>query len=109
MKLGATRLTKAQRCEIIAKLSQPNASRKRALRREYEVSEGAIWRVMETMRIEEPPINDEIQPIETFVESEIAIDLKGFEALHITVLDIDNQLLCFDVQTEVRQIYDELQ
>ena len=38
--------------------------------------------VMETMQIEEePPIDDEIQPIETFVEFERATDFKGFEAL----------------------------
>ena len=60
------------------------------------------------MRIEEPPINDEIQLIEAFAESESATDLKGFEAPHITVLDIDNQLLCSIVQTEVGQMYDEL-
>ena len=30
-----------------------------------------------------------------------AIDLKGFKALHITIPTIDNQLLSFDVQTEV--------
>ena len=62
------------------------------------------------MRIEEgPPIDDEIQPIETFVESDSATDFKGFETLHNTVLDIDDQLLCTDVQTEAEQIYDELQ
>ena len=37
---------------------------------------------METMRIEgEPPIDGEIQPMETFVEFESATDFKGFEAL----------------------------
>ncbi len=65
--------------------------------------------VLETMRIEEePPIDDKIQPIETFVESESATDFKGFEALHNIVLDIDDQLRCSDVQTEVGQLYDEL-
>ena len=65
--------------------------------------------VLETMRFEEEqPIDDEIQPIETFVESESATDFKGFEALHNTVLDID-QLLCTEVQMEVGQMYDELQ
>ena len=63
MKLEATCLTEAQQCEIIAKLRKLNAPSKRALRWECEVSEGAIWKVMETMRIEEePPIDDEIQP-----------------------------------------------
>ena len=79
MKLEATRLTKAQRCEIIAKLSKPNAPSKRVLGQEYE---DAIQKVMETMRIEEePPTDDEIQPTEIYVESESATDSKGFEAL----------------------------
>ena len=65
--------------------------------------------VLETMQIEEEsPIDDEIQPIETFVEVESATNFKGFEALHNIVLDIDDQLLCSDVQTEVGQMYDEL-
>ena len=53
------------------------------------------------------PIDDKIQPLETFVESGSAIDFKGFEALHNTVLDIDERLRCSDVQMEVGQIYDE--
>ena len=68
-----------------------------------------IDEVMETMRIEEePPIDDDIQPIETFVEYGIVIDFKGFEALHKIVLDIDDQLLCSDVQTEVGHTCEEL-
>ena len=48
--------------------------------------------------------------IETFVEYESAIDFKGFEALHNIVLDINEQLFCYDVQTEVvKHMYDELQ
>ena len=50
----------------------------------------------------------EIQLIETFDEYESATDFKGFEALHNTVLDIDDQLLCSDVQMEAEQMYDEL-
>jgi hypothetical protein len=43
-----------------------------------------------------------------FVEFESATDFKGFEALHNIVLDIDNQLLCCDVQTEaIKHMYDE--
>ena len=51
---------------------------------------------------------NEIQHIETFVEYESVTDFKGFEAPHITVLNIDDQLLCFDVQTEHGHMYDEL-
>ena len=39
--------------------------------------------VMKTMRMEgESPIDDEIEPIETFVEFGSATNFKGFEALH---------------------------
>ena len=41
-------------------------------------------------------------------ESKSAIDLKGFEALHIVVLGIDDQLRCVCVQTEGGRMYDEL-
>ena len=51
---------------------------------------------------------NEIQPIETLAEYESATDFKGFEALHNIVLDINDQLLCSDVQTEAGQMYDEL-
>ena len=51
---------------------------------------------------------NKIQPIETFAESESATDFKGFGALHSTILDVNNQLLCSDVQSEVGQMYDEL-
>ena len=61
--------------------------------------------VLEAMRIEEePPANDEIQPTEKFVEIKGVTDFKGFEG----VLDTDDQLLCFDVETEARQMYDGL-
>ena len=50
---------------------------------------------------EELPIDDKIQPIETFVEAESATDFEGFEALHNIVINIVDQLLCSNVQTEV--------
>ena len=59
--------------------------------------------VLKTMQIEENSlIDDEIQPIKTF---ESATDFKGFEALHNIVLDIDDQSLCFDVQTKLYKLY----
>ena len=61
---------------------------------------------LETMRIEEePPINGNIQPIETFAAYESATNFKGFEALHGIVLD---QFLCSDVQTEFGHMHAEL-
>ena len=42
--------------------------------------------LLETMRIvEESPNDDEIQPIETFVETESATNSKGFETLYNTI------------------------
>jgi len=44
-KSNGKRLNESQRCEIIAKLSKTNAASKRAIAREYDVSEGAIRKV----------------------------------------------------------------
>jgi hypothetical protein len=46
-KLTDKHLNESQRCEIISKLSQTNPPSKRALVREYDVNEGAIWKVWE--------------------------------------------------------------
>ena len=56
----------------------------------------------------EPTYSTEIQPIETLAKFESATDFEGFEALHNIVLDINDPLLWYDVQTEARQIYNEL-
>ena len=75
----------------------------------YAVMLEDIGEVMETMQIkEEPCIDDEIEPIETFAKFESATNFKGFEALHKTVLDIDDRLLYSNVQIEAGQMYDEL-
>ena len=42
----------------------------------------------------------EIQPIETLDGFESATDFKDVEVLHNIVLDIDDQLLCYDVRME---------
>jgi hypothetical protein len=46
-KLTGNRLNESQRCEIISKLNKTNPPSKRALAREYDVSEGAIRKVWE--------------------------------------------------------------
>ena len=104
MKLEATRLTVAQQCEIIAKLSKPNAPSKQALGREYEVSEGTIQKVWDNREniLQKNPTCWEICWIWK------CYWLQSFEALHNTVLNINNQLLWSDVQTEAGQMYDEL-
>ena len=51
---------------------------------------------------------NEIQHVKTFAKFESATNFKGFEALHNIVLDMNDQLLCSNAQTEVGQMYDEL-
>ena len=46
-KPNGKRLNEFQQCEIIAKLSKTDAHSKRAIAREYDVSEGAIRKVWE--------------------------------------------------------------
>ena len=52
---------------------------------------------------------NEILHVRIVVEFESATDFESFETLHNNVLDINDQLLYSDVQTEVGQMYDELQ
>jgi hypothetical protein len=44
-KPNGKRLNESQQCEIITKLNKTNAASKRAIAREYNVSEGAIRKV----------------------------------------------------------------
>ena len=44
---------------------------------------------------------NEIVPIKAFVESESATDFRGFEVPHNIVQDINDQLLCSDVQRKL--------
>ena len=106
MKLEATHLTEAQRCEIIAKLSQPNVPSKRALgagvwsqwRCHPEIYENnANWRTTYWWR--------------NLTYRDICWIWKCYRFQRLwssTVLDIDDQLLWSDVQTEAGHMYDEL-
>ena len=100
MKPEATRLTEAQRCEIIAKLSKPNAPSKRALGPKYEVSEGAIRKVRDN--------RENILQRIIFYESlsrhllnlKVLLTSKALK-LYTPLSNNHDQLLCSDVQTEV--------
>ncbi len=54
-KPNGKRLNEHQRCEIISKLSKTNAPRKRALTKEYSVSEGAIQKVWDIREVRRHP------------------------------------------------------
>ena len=92
VKLEVSCLTKAQRCEIIPKLTKPNMTSKRKLGQECEANEGVI----QNSSLSRHLLNLKVLPF------------KGFEALHKFVLNINDQLLCSDVQTKARQMYDEM-
>ena len=95
MKYEATRLTKAQTI-VVLKISMTQ----HVVLLYCAIMFEDVEEIMEMVWIgKEPPIDDGIQPIQTFAEHESATDFKGFEALHNIVLDVDNQLLCYDVQT----------
>jgi hypothetical protein len=66
-----------------------------------------VEEVMETMNISEIAENeddDEADPLET----ESHTQFEGFEALYEQVLDIEDQLLCHEVQIEADETYDDL-
>ena len=66
-----------------------------------------VGEVLEMMRIEEePPIDNAIHRIETFVECESATDFKDFEALHNTVLNIDIRMFKWKLDI-CMMIYDD--
>jgi hypothetical protein len=81
MNSNGKRLNESQRCEIIAKLSKTSTPSKRSLAREYGVSEGAVWG--------DPAF-------------------EGFEVLYEQILDIEDQLLCREVQIEANETFDYL-
>lgn len=70
-------------------------------------------KLRQPQKTNQPPIDDEMQPIETVVKSKSATNFNGFKApLHGgTIVDIDDQLLCFDVAngswTKVRMNRDD--
>ena len=93
-------------CRVVQAERAEQASKQRSMtqitKKYYVVVLEDVDEVMETMRIEEePPIDDELEAIETVVASDSATDFKGLGALHNIVLDINDWLLCSDVQMGV--------
>ena len=83
-------LNEHQRCEIISKLSKTNAPSKRALAQEYIVSEGDVNTQVLTFGLENGVI------------------FHGFYSLYKHVLDIEDYLLCLEVQAEAEEAFDDL-
>jgi hypothetical protein len=69
-----------------------------------------VEELLESMKINEAGLdedNDVNQP-EHIVESQDRVEFHGFESLYKQILDIEDQLLCFNVQTEAEEAFDDL-
>ncbi len=130
-KPNGKRLNEHQHCEIISKLSKMNVP---TLAREYNVSEGAnaelekfvhiddednekyatvvledVEELLETMKIVEMAMDDDdvnTQELNVGLKNEVIF--QGFDFLYKQVLDIEDQLLCLEVQTEAEETFDDL-
>ena len=70
-----------------------------------------VKELLETMNVSEIAENegdDEADPLEKNVETESHTQFEGFEVLYKQVLDIEDQLLCREVQIEANETFDDL-
>jgi hypothetical protein len=69
-----------------------------------------VEELLESMKINETGLdedNDVNQP-KQIVESQDRVEFHGFESLYKQILDIEDQLLCSNVQTEAEEAFDNL-
>jgi len=69
-----------------------------------------VEELLESMKINEAGLDEDIdvnQP-EQIVESQDRVEFHGFESLYKQILDIEDQLLCSNVQTEAEEAFDDL-
>jgi len=69
-----------------------------------------VEELLELMKINEARFdedNDVNQP-EQIVKSQDRVEFHGFESLYKQILDIEDQLLCSNVQTEAEEAFDDL-
>jgi len=69
-----------------------------------------VEELLESMKINEAGLDEDIdvnQP-EQIVESQDRVESHGFESLYKQILDIEDQLLCSNVQTEAEEVFDDL-
>ncbi len=69
-----------------------------------------VEELLESMKINEAGLDEDsdVNQLEQIVESQDRVEFHGFESLYKQILDIDNQLLCSNVQTEAEEAFDDL-
>jgi len=66
--------------------------------------------VLELMKINEAGLDEDsdVNKPEQIVESQDRVEFYGFESLYKQIFNIEDQLLCSNVQTEVEEAFDDL-
>ena len=67
-----------------------------------------LLKTMNVSEIAENEGDDKADPFEKNVETESHTQFEGFEVLYKQVLDIEDQLLCREVQIEANETFDDL-
>ncbi len=68
-----------------------------------------VEKLLESMNINEARLDEDsdVNQPEQIVESQDRVEFHGFESLYKQILDIEDQLLCFNVQTEAEETFDD--
>jgi len=69
-----------------------------------------VEELLELMKIKEAWLDEDsdVNQPEQIVESQDKVEFHGFESLYKQILDIEDQLFCFNVQTEVEEAFNDL-
>jgi hypothetical protein len=69
-----------------------------------------VEELLESMKINEVGFDEDkdVNQLEQIVESQDRVEFHGFESLYKKILDIEDQLLCSNVQTEAKEAFDDL-
>jgi division protein CdvB (Snf7/Vps24/ESCRT-III family) len=69
-----------------------------------------VKELLESMKINEAGLDEDsdINQLEQIVKSQDRVEFHGFESLYKQILDIKDQLLCSNVQTEAEEAFDDL-
>jgi hypothetical protein len=69
-----------------------------------------VEELLESMKINEARLDEDsdVNQLEQIVESHDRVEFHGFESLYKQILDIEDQLLCSNVQTEAEEAFDDL-
>ncbi len=69
-----------------------------------------VEELLELMKINEVGLDEDsdVNQLEQIVESQDRVEFHGFESLYKQILDIEDQLLCSNVQTKVEEAFNDL-